>query len=250
MYVGPSRTPMASAAARATETAASTTAAGSSLGQTWASATPNAGGSATTRSVTVSGWNAPSTENALTVSSRPATSFSTSTTGPRAASSATANASATSSGRVHDRQAALPLAVGRLDHARKAELGRGLDRLVDGRADAEGRVRDARLGQALALLELRDRELGHLRLERMGKVVSRGDACRDRDREVDPRSDDAADLLRRGQPVDRRLVLDRHDRPPVRMAEPGRRRITVDGDDVEAALGSRFEQPELPGARP
>ena len=39
----------------------------SSLGHTCARATPNAGGSATTRSVTVSGWKRPSTENALTV---------------------------------------------------------------------------------------------------------------------------------------------------------------------------------------
>jgi hypothetical protein len=34
------------------------------------------------------------------------------------------------------------------------------------------------------------------------------------------------------------------------MTEPGRRRVTVDGDDVKAALGRSFEQPELPGARP
>ena len=71
-----------------------------------------------------------------------------------------------------------------------------------------------------------------------------------RDRKVDSGSDDTADLLRCGKPVDRRLVLDRHDRAPVRMAEAGRRRIAVDGDDVEAALGGRFEQPELPGACP
>ncbi len=134
--------------------------------------------------------------------------------------------------------------------ARKAERRGSVNRLVGGRADAEGRVRDARLGQALALLELRDRELGHLRLERMRKVVSRGDACGDRDRKVDPGSDDTADLLRRGEPVDRRLVLDRHDRAPVRMTETGRRRITVDGDDVEATLGGRFEQTELPRACP
>jgi hypothetical protein len=84
----------------------------------------------------------------------------------------------------------------------------------------------------------------------MGQVVPRRDACCDRDREVDPRSDDPTDPLSGSQPVDRRLVLDRHDRPPVRMAEPRRRRIAVDGDDVQAALGGRFEQPELPCARP
>jgi hypothetical protein len=84
----------------------------------------------------------------------------------------------------------------------------------------------------------------------MGQVVPRGDAGGDRNREVDPRSDDPIDPLRRSQPVDRRLVLDRHDRPPVRIAEPGRCRIAVDSDDVQAALGSSFEQPELPDTRP
>jgi hypothetical protein len=34
------------------------------------------------------------------------------------------------------------------------------------------------------------------------------------------------------------------------MTEPGRRRVTVDGDDIEVALGGRFEQPELPGSCP
>jgi hypothetical protein len=34
------------------------------------------------------------------------------------------------------------------------------------------------------------------------------------------------------------------------MAEPRRRRIAVDGDDVEPTLGGRLEQPELPGACP
>ena len=151
---------------------------------------------------------------------------------------------------MHDRQAALPLAVGRLDDTRKAKVGCSLLRLVDGRADAERRVRDPGLGQTVALLELRNRELGHLRRERMRQVVPRRDACGDRDGKVDPGRDDAPDLLRRRQPVDRRLVLDRDDRPPVRMTEPGRRRVTVDGDDVEVALGGRFEQPELPGSCP
>ena len=49
-----------------------------SLGQTCASATPNAGGSAVTRSVTVSARKSPPTENAFTVASGPSTSSSTS----------------------------------------------------------------------------------------------------------------------------------------------------------------------------
>jgi hypothetical protein len=64
----------------------------SSLGHACASATPNAGGSAVIRSVTVSGQNRPPTEKALTVTSRPATCSSTSRVGERAASSATSTA--------------------------------------------------------------------------------------------------------------------------------------------------------------
>ena len=46
------------------------------LGQTCASATPNAGGSATTRSVTASGLNRPPAEKPITVTSGPGASSS------------------------------------------------------------------------------------------------------------------------------------------------------------------------------
>ncbi len=150
----------------------------------------------------------------------------------------------------HHRQAALSLAIRRLDHAGKAEL---LGRLLGvGRsgADTEGSVWDARLGEPLALAELRHRRLRHLRGQRMPKVVASRHARCEADGKVDARRDDALDPLRGGQPVDRVLVLDGDDRPPVGVAEAWSGRIAIDGDDVDTALLRRLQQPELPSARP
>ena len=96
MYDGPLRIPTASTAARATS---ATAAMSCSDGQTCASATPKAGGSAVNRSVTVSGVKRPSSEKALTVTSGPSTSSSTSGTPPLDSAAATASASARSSRR-------------------------------------------------------------------------------------------------------------------------------------------------------
>ena len=115
VYVGPLRTPSAAAAARAASTAAAVSC---SDGHTCASATPNAGGSARIRSVTVSGTNSPSTENAFTVTSGPSTSSSTSHAAARATPRWRGRPPrARSSGRTYERQPALALPVGRLDDA-------------------------------------------------------------------------------------------------------------------------------------
>ena len=84
----------------------------------------------------------------------------------------------------------------------------------------------------------------------MPKVVASRGAGGQPDWEVDARRDDALHTLRCGQPVNRVLVLDGNDRPPVRVAEAGSGRIAIDGDDVDTALLRRLQQPELPGARP
>src|SRR5947207_2681777 len=86
--------PTAATAFPATSIAAAICSGLSSLGHACASATPNAGGSAVSRSVTVSGWNRPPTEKPLTVNSRPFTCSSTSTVALRDASSATSTAEA------------------------------------------------------------------------------------------------------------------------------------------------------------
>ena len=95
MYDGPLRMPTASTAARAAST---TSAVSCSDGQTCARATPNAGGAAVTRSVTVNGVNRPSSENALTVNSGPSASRSTSTAPERDSARAAAIAGSSSSG--------------------------------------------------------------------------------------------------------------------------------------------------------
>ena len=84
----------------------------------------------------------------------------------------------------------------------------------------------------------------------MRKVVTGRDARSQAHGEVDAGRDDAVDVLRGSQPVDRVLVLHGDDRPPVGETEARSRRIAIDGDDVHAALPGRLQQPELPGARP
>ena len=90
-------------------------------GQTCASATPNAGGSAISRSVTVSGVKRPSSETAFTVTSGPSTSSSTSTPPPRDSASAASSAAASSAGSRTSVEPALALPVGRLDDAGERE---------------------------------------------------------------------------------------------------------------------------------
>ena len=149
----------------------------------------------------------------------------------------------------HERQPLLTLAVGRLEDARIAKaLGRGA-RLRQGRAELEARALDPRRREALALARLGRREQRGFRPDRMRKRQPFGDACGDRDREVDPRRDDPVDTLRRREPVDARLVLRRDDRPPVRVAEPGRGGIAVEGDHVKPPIAGGGEQPELRRAR-
>ena len=247
MYVGPFSIPIAAAAASATATTAATSSAGSSLGQTCASATPNAGGSATMRSVTVSGWKRPPTENAFTVTSGPATSSSTSTTLDRASPRARSNASASASAARDEREPLLALQVGRLDDAREAELApprpAASDRLEQTRWRACG---TPGLGEALALAELRRRRLrrraassgcGSPSRPAMRAAIATGKSI--------PGATIAVDALRRREPVDRGLVLDGDDRAAVGEAEPRRARVAVDGDDVEAAIVRGLEQPEL-----
>jgi hypothetical protein len=76
-----------------------------------------------------------------------------------------------------------------------------------------------------------------------------GDARGDRDRPVDPGRDDPVDVLRRDQPVDLRLVLDRDDRPAVGEAKAACGRVAIDGDDEQVPLTGGLEQTELAGSR-
>ena len=111
-------------------------------------------------------------------------------------------------------------------------------------------MRHARLGEALALAQLRGREHGGRRVDRVRKHEPLGDPGRDRDGPVDAGGDDSVDVLGDREAVDLGLVLDGDDRPPVGETEAGRRRIAVDRDHEEAAAVGRFEEAELSGSRP
>ena len=217
-------------------------------GQTCASATPKAGGSATIRSVTASAVKAPSTEKPTTVTSGPSTSSSTSASAVARGARAPSRSPSGRLGRVLDeRQPLLPLPVGRLHDDGAVDLGR----LVAAADDPPPRLRHARLGEPLALAELVRRE--HRRLPARSGAAARP-ARRSRAAtptgqsvpgEMIPSIPSAAD-----QPLDRRLVLGREDAAAVGEPEAGRGRIAVDDGDPEAARARRLEQPELcgPGA--
>src|SRR5262249_5362648 len=143
----------------------------------------------------------------------------------------------------------LPLAVGSLDDARVAEAGRGAAGLIDRPADDVARMRYAGLGEPLALPELRGRGDGGGGVEGGGEHRACGDRGGERNGPVDARGDDPVDAPRGGEPVDLRLVLDRDDRPTVGEPEPGRSRVTVDGDDEQPTVAGGFEEAELAGAR-
>ena len=204
------------------------------------SVTPKAGAGARSRSVTARAWKRPSSEKPITVSSRPGSSRSIRQSPEREAASASSTAGPSSSCLRRQRQPALALAIGRLDDERKAELaGRGLG-LLAARGDGVAGVRKTRLGEALALLQLRDGELGALHRERMGKTELGGDPRRDRHRPVDPGRNHSVHLLGRGQPLERRLVLRRDQRAPIGERKAGRRRIAIGGDHVQPAPARRL----------
>ena len=139
--------------------------------------------------------------------------------------------------------------VGRLDHARVADLVGGGDHLVERAADERARLGDAGRGEPLALAELRDGERRRLGRDGVRQAEPGGDAGGARDGVVGAGGEQAVDLLGPGEPLDRGLVLDRDDRAPVGLAEAGGGRVAVGGDDGEPAPPGRREDAELRRAR-
>ena len=126
--------------------------------------------------------------------------------------------------RADEGEAALSLAVGRLDDARDRQP------LDDAGDELRARLGHARLGEAVALARLRRRERGGGPVDRVRQRQPLGDARGDADRPVRARRDDPVDVLGPCEPVDAGLVLGRNDRPLVRVREAGRRGVAVDGD--------------------
>ena len=143
-----------------------------------------------------------------------------------------------------DRKPLLALAVDGLHD-------RGQRQVVPGhRGHVPARLRNAVLRQALALAVLEDGERGRLGRDRMRQARVRGEPGGDGDRPVDARSDDPVHLLGARELADRRLVLDRDDRPAVGIREADRGRVAVAGDDEEASLPGGAVQAELRRPRP
>ncbi len=237
---------MPSAETALAATSAASPAASASDGQTCASATPNAGGSAVSRSVTVSGWKRPSTENAFTVTSGPSASSSTSAwpfLDSARARVIAASSSATSSTRLRPRW---PCRSGAL-----TTQGTG--------RPSSGPETRCQAGCGTPAVASRSRWRA-LEVARTAVAGERGcaiphplrDPRRDRDGPVDARRDDPVHALRLREPLNPALVLGRDDRPPVGDGEPRRGGVPVERDDLEvAARPSRLDQPELrrPGAQ-
>ncbi len=201
----------------------------SSLGQACASATPNAGGSAVSRSVTVSGWKTPSTEKAFTVTSGPSTSSSTRTcrcarrrAPPRSPPASSSSSATSESPRWPCRSGALTTQGTRAAPSSSA------------------RLRHARLREALALPLLRRRERRRRRVDRVRQpepLARRAPRSRPASRRPARRS---RRPLRAREPVDRRLVLGRDERALVGVrGSPGARGIAVDRDHEEPPLARR-----------
>ena len=148
-------------------------------------------------------------------------------------------------GRARKAHGALAAAVRRLDDDREAELGGGARRLGGRAAGDRPRLREAGRREPLALAQAGDGERGRLRLQRVRQAEPLRDAGRDADGVVGAGRDEPVDLLGAREPVDRRLVLDRHDRPPVGVAEPGGGRVAVGRDEGQAAAAGRGQDPEL-----
>src|SRR5207248_3843932 len=77
--------------------------------------------------------------------------------------------------------------------------------------------------------------------ERVWQADALGDPRCRRSRPVDRRGHHAVDRLGQREPLECRVVLQRQDRPPVRIAEAGRPRVTVRSEEHTSELQSPYD---------
>ena len=143
-------------------------------------------------------------------------------------------------GPADEREAALALPVGCLDHARE-----GNARVACG---VRARLGHGRGCEAVALPGLGGRQRRRRAADRMGHTEPLGDPGGDADRPVRARRDDPVRLQSAREPLDGGLVLGRDHGPLVREREPRRLGVPVGRDHVQITLARRLEQPELRNA--
>ena len=216
-------------------------------GQTWASATPKAGGSAVTRSVTASGGELAVDREADHRHLRPVDELLDER--ERRCGRAPARSRsrpAAPPGRATSVSPFWPCRSGALTTHGAVDLRR----LVAAADDPPARLRHACLGEPLALAELVRREHRRLRRDRMRQPELLGDPRGDADRPVGARRDRSPSIP--SAPTSRSIAgsssVERMQRRSANR-KPGRARVAVDDGDPEAACAARLEQPELCGPR-
>ena len=196
------------------------------------------------RSVTVSGWNSPRSENAFTVTSGPSTTSSTSATPLRDSSIARAIASGSSSSERTSVRPFCPCRSGALTTDGMGSPSSGSETSCQRGCGTPAFARSSRC------FCFETARLATAPLIGCGKPHLLGHARRDPDRPVDAGRDHAFDRLGGREALDALLVLGGDDRPPIRELEPRRRRVAVERDHEQPPLAGRREQAELRGPGP
>ena len=213
-----------------------------SVGQTWASATPKAGGSAVSRSVTVSGTKSPSTRERVHRDLGPLDVLLDEDAAAARLHRRRLERSREVLAAPDEREAALPLAIRRLDDAREPAASRP----AGTRAGAGHRRRRTRRAGGASTSQPRRRSgRSDARCPSARRRALRCATVQSAPGETIPSTSRA-----RRKPLDAVLVLRREHRSLVGEREAGRQRIAVDGDHLQvAACPGGLEQPELGRAR-
>ena len=216
-----------------------------SLGQTCASATPNAGCSATTRSVTASAVNAPSTEKPTTVTSGPSTSSSTSARPLRAAVRARSIASGSSAGSSTSVSPFWPCRSGAFTTTGPATSG-GSSSPPTTHQRGCGTPASPRRSRCRSLLVASTAVAGSIGCGRPLRSATRAATPTGQSVPGETIPSISSAVIRRS--IAGSSSVERMQRRSAKR-KPGRGRVTIDDGDPEAAIVRGLQQPELCGTR-